>query len=44
MLEHWASGTESVQKSVKKSDWRAIIASRHEAASLDAERPVKTPQ
>lgn len=44
MLDHWASGTESVQKSVKKSDWRAIIASRHEAASLDAERPVKTPQ
>ncbi len=44
MLDHWASGIESVQKSVKKSDWRAIIASRHEAASLDAERPSKAPQ
>ena len=42
MLDHWASGGESVQKSLKKSDWRTIIASRHEAASLDAERPSRT--
>ena len=44
MLDHWASGGESVQKSLKKNDWRRIIASRHEAASLDAERPIKSPQ
>lgn len=42
MLDHWACGEEAVRKSLKKNDWRKILASRDEAASLDFEQPEKS--